>query len=170
MDENEQQLSHVFAPLPESPAIYTSDEFVFRFPSRLTLPAQCVELLDARHFVARSSVILGQLGLDNDLRVEFAWNMFGLLIQVPKHRGNATQFIVNPACNVTDFFGNWYVRVPVIALVPYGKAYHMSVSDTSPVTRRRLHIAHLQIVHVFSHKIRNLFSLDPRCQRAMLFA
>jgi hypothetical protein len=67
-------LLHVFPADPEASARDAGDYLIFRFSFRLACHAQFAQMLDARHFIARRSVIFGDLRFDDDLRVELAQN------------------------------------------------------------------------------------------------
>ena len=66
----QQQLPHVFAPDAEAAAADAGDDFELARALRHTPLAQRGQVLDAGDLVARCAVVFGELGFDDDLRVE----------------------------------------------------------------------------------------------------
>ena len=68
-----QQRAHVFAPNAEATAANAGDDFKPVRALRHAPFAQGGQVLDARHLVARCTVVFGQLRFDDDLGIRLAW-------------------------------------------------------------------------------------------------
>ena len=61
----QKHLFHVLTSDPESSARNAGNDFVFRFSRRLACHAQFAQMLNARNFISRRSVIFGDLRFDD---------------------------------------------------------------------------------------------------------
>lgn len=84
----EKQLFHILSAHPKTASGNTGNNLVFGRVRRLSLKTQGSEVLNPSDFVTGRTVVFGDLGLDNDLRVIFirddevrslveAWNLLG---------------------------------------------------------------------------------------------
>ena len=71
---SEQKLPHVFSTYSETSPADTSNNFKSLLPRCLPCKTQRCEMLDASYLVTGSSIILGNLGFNNDLRIELTFN------------------------------------------------------------------------------------------------